>query len=37
MNPTLTGTAIGFTVGLAQLIKHGDTKTAGERIRGLFG
>ena len=34
MNPTLTGTAIGFTVGLAQLIKHGDAKTAGERIRG---
>ena len=37
MNPTLTGTAIGFAVGLVQLIKHGDVKTVGERIGGLFG
>ena len=37
MNPTLTGTDIGFTVGLVQLIKHGDVKTVGERIGGLFG
>ena len=37
MNPTLTGTDIGFTVGLVQLIKHGDVKTVGKRIGGLFG
>ena len=37
MSPTLTGTDIGFTVDLAQLIKHGDVKTAGERIGSLFG
>ena len=37
MNPTLTGTAIGFAVGLVQLIKLGDGKTVGERIGGLFG